>query len=253
MCISVSEVGGRPARPNGDDADTDHVYTTPHEPYVNWSSDNDSPNIKLSTLPQRPQGASSSDCNHLQMKGSTVVASVSTAADTYDHTEAPEGRKPLPVQGECSALNGGQKSKPSASAKQKTNTVYGNSAVKCTHFGGVDKSKTSRLQDQGEHPLTEAVDASAEAAAIYATAGTTDYETVNDDGRFVMSPSDPSGDVYNRLRGPAGRSVEQEVHQNHYDHFNDPAGTGPEYSSLDHGDRARDQQREMAASEYSHV
>lgn len=174
MCISVSEVGGRPARPNGDDADTDHVYTTPHEPYVNWSSDNGSPNIKLSTLPQRPQGASSSDCNHLQMKGSTVVASVSTAADTYDHTEAPEGRKPLPVQGECSALNGGQKSKPSASAKQKTNTVYGNSAVKCTHFGGVDKSKTSRLQDQGEHPLTEAVDASAEAAAIYARAGTTD-------------------------------------------------------------------------------
>ena len=101
--------------------------------------------------------------------------------------------------------------------------------------------------------MTEAIDASAEAAAIYSTAGTTDYETVNDDGRFVMSPSDPSGDVYNRLRGPAGRSVEQEVHQNHYDHFNDPNGTGPEYSSLDHGDRARDQQREMAASEYSHI
>ena len=95
---------------------------------------------------------------------------------------------------------------------------------------------------------------SAEAAAIYAKAGTTTYEIVDDDGgRLATSSSAPSSDVYNRLNAKGGPVVGQEVHQNHYDHINDPAGSGAEYSSLDQEDRTRDLQRKMAEGNYSHI
>ena len=96
--------------------------------------------------------------------------------------------------------------------------------------------------------------ASAEAAAIYAMAGTTTYEIVDDDGgRLAMSSSAPSGDVYNRLNAKGGPVVGQKIHQNHYDHISDPAGSSAEYSSLGQEERTRELQREMAEGDYSHI
>ena len=264
--MSVPALDDPPARPRGDNTHIDHVYTVPDNIYVNLSNDNDSPNRgdELLALPLHPQGASSSDHTHLHLKGSNVVTSTATTDNTSSspgevaavYAQIPKGRKIPSEREECSALHGGQRSRPSTAAEGNAATVYENTALDSSHFGGTDHSRKGRREDQDEHSLTQAVDTSSspdEAAAVYIAAGTTDYETVDDDGKLVTSPSVLSDDVYNRLRRSAGRSVEQKVHQNHYDHFNDPAGTGPEYSSLDHGDRARDQQREMAASEYSHI
>ena len=95
---------------------------------------------------------------------------------------------------------------------------------------------------------------SAETAPIYAMSGTTNYEIADDDGgRLATSSSAPSGDVYNSLNARGGPAVGQEVHQDHYDHINGPAGSGPEYSSVDQEERTQDLQREMAEGDYSHI
>ena len=112
----------------------------------------------------------------------------------------------------------------------------------------------SRHADVANATSSAAEAAAAAAAAADVTAGsTTGYETVNDDGKLVTSSSAPSGDVYDRLNARGGPAVGQEVHQNHYDHFNGPAGTGAEYSSLGLEERTRDLQREMAEGDYSHI
>ena len=121
---------------------------------------------------------------------------------------------------------------------------------------GEDNEDSLGQEGQDKYGLAHnvAAPASAEAAAIYAMAGTTNYEIVDDDGgRLATSSSAPSGDVYNRLNAKGGPAVGQEVHQNHYDHFNGPACTGAEYSSLGLEERTRDLQREMAEGDYSHI
>ena len=121
---------------------------------------------------------------------------------------------------------------------------------------GEDSEYSLGQEGQDKYGLAHnvAAPASAEAAAIYAMAGTTNYEIADDDGgRLATSSSAPSGDVYNRLNAKGGPAVGQEVHQNHYDHFNGPACTGAEYSSLGLEERTRDLQREMAEGDYSHI
>ena len=139
------------------------------------------------------------------------------------------------------------------------------SAEKGQHSASLGIPEESHLNQQNGRCSCHAnfdnvTSSAAEAAAVEAIAGTTVNKTVDDAGLQAMPRSAPSSGMYSRLdcqrTGSAGRGVgdtRQEVRQNHYDHFNDPAGTGPEYNSLDHGDRARDQQREMAACEYSHI
>ena len=261
MSMSVSVIAGFPERPRGDNADSDHVYTAPDETYFNVSSDNDTPHrgYELAARPHHRHGASSSEYSHLHLKGSKAVSSASTVdADNYDHTLTPKGREPAAVRdAECSALHAGKTSKTSPPGQENACIIYENTAMARNHAGSyTDNSQGGRRGHDGRS-VTRTVDASspsaAETAAIYAAAGTTDYETADNGGRLARSSCDPSSDIYNRLTRSAERSVGQEVHQSHYDHFNGPAGTGAEYSSLGLEERARDLQREMAEGDYSHI
>ena len=230
------------ANNRGDHSGSLHVYSTPDDKSYELAS------LQHSHGTPR-QVSAGQDCSNLSSpRDVQSVSAVALSEHIYENavTELP------PVQHEYAMLHAERK------RKQGGNDDYS-------------------LAHNVETP------ASAEAAAAYAVAGTMDYERADDDGRLVTSlsapsghlynklvtsssapsgdgcdtqitsPSSPSCDVYDRLDANERPAVGQDIHQNHYDHFNDPAGTGPEYSSLDHGDRARDQQREMAACEYSHI
>lgn len=56
-------------------------------------------------------------------------------------------------------------------------------------------------------------------------------------------------DVYNRLGEKQASNMSKEF-ENHYDHFNNEM---EEYSTTSTEDKARDQQRELAADQYSHI
>ena len=277
--LSSAVLGNAPDRPKGDNADPDHVLTAPDNHYVNVSNDNDSPHrgYELPALPSSSNDAGDSSTNrytHLRLKGSKGTAlSDQVDDDTYDHTEAQQGRQHPTTEDEYAVPHKNRKFKPSAPAEGNTfsktaaakgSTVYEIAAVESSiayqNAAGEDYDRVRVLADRKQggdvgYSLAHNVYASdaAEAAAAYALAETTDYETVDDDGRPVTSPSSVSGDVYNRLNAKGGLAIGQKVRQNHYDHITDPAGTGAEYSSLGLEERARDLKREMAEGDYSHI
>ena len=258
MFMSVSVIA---ERPRGDNADSEHVYAAPDETYFNVSNDNDAPHrgYEPAARSHHGHGASRSDYSHLHLKGSKAVSSASTVdADNYDHTLTPKGGEPAAVRdAECSALHAGKTSKTAPPGQENACIIYENTATARSHAGSyINNSQGGRRGHEGRS-VTQTADASsssaAEAAVIYAAAGTTDYETADNGGMLARSSCDPSNDIYNRLTRSAGWSVGQEVHQNHYDHFNGPAGTGAEYSSLGLEERTRDLQRELAEGDYSHI
>ena len=277
-------LGNAPDRFKGDNADTNHVLTAPDNHYVNVSNDNDSPHrgYELVALPGSSNDAgaatradsSTNRYTRLRLKGSKGTAlSDQVDDDTYDHAEARQGNEHPTAEDEYTVPHQNRKFKPSVPAKGNTvsksaaakgSTVYENAAVESSiahqNAAGEDYGRVRVLADRkqggdGDYSLANNVHASdaAEAAAAYALAGTTDYETVDDDGTLVTSPSSASGDVYNRLNAKGGPAVGQKVLQNHYDHINGPAGTGAEYSSLGLEEKTRYLQREMAEGDYSHI
>ena len=277
--LSSAVLGNAPDRFKGDSADPDHVLTASDNHYVNVSNDNDSPRrgYELPALPGNSNDAGDSSTNrytHLRPKGSKGTAlSDQVDDDTYDHAEARQGRQHPTTEDEYAVPHKNGKFKPSAPAEGNTvsktaaakgSTVYEIAAVESSiasqNAAGDDYDRVRVLADRKQggdvgYSLTHNVHASdaAEAAAAYALAETTDYETVDDDGKLVTSPSSVSGYVYNRLNAKGGLAIGQKVRQNHYDHITDPAGTGAEYSSLRLVERTRDLQREMAEGDYSYI
>ena len=219
-------------------SDTSHIYSTSHN-YSQLSlkdSEADSSHDHYDHLQVQPGEShhkaaedEQAGCDPEQ-KADPKPVSVTTAVDAYE---------------EVDGLNGPEEN-PAEAGKHSTDRRIPE-----------DCRPNQQTEDRSRHAdVANATSSAAEAAAAAAdvTAGsTTVYETVNDDGRLVTSSSAPCGDVYNRMNARRGPAVGQEVHQNHYDHINGPAGSSAEYSSLDQEERTRDLQREMAEGDYSHI
>ena len=209
-----------------------------------------------------------------------------TADNTSDLAQAQQGSDFPALQDEYAVPHAERKPKPSDAAKRTaakgetdckkaaatSSAAYENIVAEdYDHLRPLADWKQGGANDyslaRNDYSLASNVGCSttAEAAVVDAPAETTDYEAVDDDGSLVMSPSGAvsnrlvtspsanSGNVYNRLNTKGGPAVGQDVYQNHYDRVNDPAGTGAVYNRLHQGERARDQQRDMAADEYSHI
>ncbi|XP_070198908.1 uncharacterized protein [Littorina saxatilis] len=72
----------------------------------------------------------------------------------------------------------------------------------------------------------------------------------NNNGRMEASNTLRTADVYNRLGANDVPTAKHGCPENHYDHFTD---TGGQYSTTNEEGRRRDQHRDMAAYQYSHI